>query len=310
MYKTVSTALQLPAMRLVLSMAVVTALGFVAYHNWMDLSLPGTDGLINILTVFLLVATLTFFNIYCESQKWKHLISSEAVDVRSAFAQVVAGICSGFLTPNRIGEFAGRRQMMPQGEKHKAFLVTIAGSGIQGSVTALFGLAGLMYFPFKPSATGVVFAEWVYLIFGILALLVIGLVFRKKAHRFKGMLRAIVHLRTLQASDILKAVLWAILRYLIFSTQFVIALVLLGYNGDIATCYAGVFLLYFCQSYIPGAAFGELGVRELLAVMIFGAWMPNPLLGALAGFMVWLANIGLPVLLGSAVFGLGLKRSV
>lgn len=310
MYKTLSTALHIPASRLVISMAACTVLGFVVYHNWMDMSIPGTDEMMRLPLVFLLVASLTFFNIYCESQKWRQLVSSELVGIKAAYTQVVAGLCSGFLTPNRVGEFAGRRYMMPHGEKHKAFLVTLAGSGLQGGVTALFGLVGLIYFPLRPVQGGYAFSDWTYLGLGAFGLLIFIYVLYKKPNNYQGLLRSLAHLRELPGANILSAGFWAVLRYVIFSTQFVLALLLLGFNGEVAMCYAGVFLLYFCQSYIPGAAFGELGVRELLAVVIFGPWMPNPLLAALAGFIVWAANIGLPVLIGSALYGLRLKRSL
>jgi hypothetical protein len=276
----------------------------------MEMSIPETDEIMKVALVFLLVASLTFFNIYCESQKWRQLVSSELVGIKAAYTQVLAGLCSGFLTPNRVGEFAGRRHMMPTGEKHKAFLVTLAGSGLQGGVTALFGLVGLIYFPLRPVQSGYAFSDSIYLGLGVLGLLIFIFVLYKKPNTYQGLLRSLAHLRELPGANILSAGLWAVLRYVIFSTQFVLALLFLGFNGDVAMCYAGVFLLYFCQSYIPGAAFGELGVRELLAVVIFGPWMPNPLLAALAGFIVWAANIGLPVLIGSALYGLRLKRSL
>jgi hypothetical protein len=128
----------------------------------------------------------------------------------------------------------------------------------------------------------------------------------QKGWRFLEDIReSLTHIRQLPRKRILAVLMWAGLRYLVFSTQFVLALLILGFEGSIAICYAGVFLLYLCQSYIPGASLGELGVREVLAVFIFGASMPYPLLAALAGFIMWAANIAIPVLIGSLSFGLG-----
>jgi hypothetical protein len=255
-----------------------------------------------------LLFPLTALNLYAEVRKWFSLLKTERMNVRMGYYQVLSGMCSGFVTPNRIGEFAGRMVYLPKEYHDIAAAAAISGSVIQGSITALFGIVGLAFFPVFPegitSFDPLIIAGLVTCIMLILALSFRGIVrslskrFTATAHYFSTMGRPLI----------LRAMTWALFRYLIFSTQFVIALYCFGFQGSLYEAFSGVFLLYFCQSYIPGPGMGELGIRELLALVLFTSFLPHPLLAVLAGLTVWLANIGLPVLAGVSIMGFSLRN--
>ena len=308
MYKTLSTALGTAAFRLGLSLTALTFLTALAYQNWQLFSNIRIESLTRILSALSILLLLTFFNLFCETRKWQLLIADKTLTQRRAFIQVLSGMCSGFITPNRLGEFAGRIHNMPAEKRKRAVVMTFTGSTIQGTITVLFGIIGIANFPVFPYhltdlKTNLLLISSVLLV-GTILFFIYGnnpgmLV------RFRLSLREI---RSLRSPIVMKVFIFALFRYIIFSTQFVIALYFLGYEGSLFICYTGVFLLYFCQSYIPGTAFGELGIRELLAVFIFGSFLENPLLAAVAALLVWFANIAIPVLVG-VFMGISLKHA-
>ena len=232
-------------------------------------------------------------------RKWTELIQSPQLDHKLAYKAVLIGMCSGFVTPNRLGEFAGRAMAVPRSMRKKASVMTFAGAGIQGSVTLLAGIIGLAVYPILPQMPAYSDLKpgmfYGMVIVGLTAVVLFWFKKPLKPH-IQSILKRI---KSIEPGTLIKAWLWAVARYAVFSTQFVIALYSVGFTGDLLTCYAGVFLLYFVQSYMPFTAMGELGVRELLAIFIFGSFLNEPLLAAFATLMVWVANIGIPVLIGA-----------
>lgn len=221
------------------------------------------------------------------------------ISLRLGFQSVLYGICSGIFTPNRLGEFVGRSALLPKQIRKKGVMMTLAGSVIQGMITLLFGIVGFFHFPLfaklKPiiQLNAKVFLTAGFILFGIF----LGIIFRKKLIRY--LRQYFDSIRHVAKKQIFTATSFGILRYLVFSSQFAIALYACGFSGSLFICYSGIFLLYLCQSYIPLAPLGELGIRELLAVLIFGSFMPNPVLALVASLIIWVANIGIPVLIGS-----------
>lgn len=298
MYKTVSTALQSKQVKLVIPVIILGTLAYVFWQNVNAFEIFSYRLISEHALALIIIGALTFPNLYFEMRKWTALINSPVVKQKSAFRGVLLGMCSGFVTPNRLGEFAGRTAALPKVARKKGALMTFAGSGIQGSVTLAAGMIGLIFYPILPQIASV--AKFMpglfYTVFGIAALLAIMLWLKKplKPH----LATVLKHLKSIKPRILAKAWFWALARYSIFSTQFVLALYCVGFTGDIWLCYSGVFLLYFCQSYLPFTAMGELGVREVLAIFIFGAFLPEPMFAAVASLMVWIANIGIPVLMG------------
>ena len=270
----------------------------MASRNFHSIDLISWQVLSDHLSMLILIFSLTFLNLYFEMRKWSVLVNSPLLGRKQAFSSVMVGMCSGFITPNRVGEFAGRAALLPKAVRKKASIMTFAGAGVQGSVTFLAGLIGFWYYPIIPQLKS--YAEMMpALFYSILAIALAALVILWFKKPLKPYIASILkHIKSLSPNLLLKSFAWAIGRYLIFSTQFVLALYTVGFTGSLWLCYSGIFLLYFCQSYLPLTALGELGVREVLAVLILGPFLPDPFLAAIATLIVWVANIGIPVLIG------------
>ncbi len=303
MYKTLSIAINRPGMRIIVSLGMLFSVVLVLMMKGVPLFYFDLNIWNSVSVALVLVLAMMPLNLYCESRKWQSLMNSDAVGFTLSFKQVLAGLCAGFITPNRIGELAGRLYRMPPDLLGRGGAMALAGSAVQGNITLAFGLVGIMVFPMIP--------EWKMfssVMVSPLLLLLMALTFACAVVWFVPYFRrksiiAWKELRSLELYTIMNAYKWGILRYLVFSLQFIIVLHALGCNLSIFHCFAGVSLLYFCQSFVPGAAFGEIGFRETFAVVIFGATMPGALLPAAATLFIWLANIVIPVALTSIFLG-------
>lgn len=288
MYKRVSIALQNPKVSITLRLATLTLLGSLAWFKFKDLEFASSWIQASLLFPLLVAALLSVLNLSTETAKYQSLFGKNRINFTDSFCSVLAGMSVGIWTPNRVGEFVGRLRYAPDGEKKRSMGATVAGSFLQGGITILCACVGLILFDFNIAmpvdlnlllALGLIFALAMVLVFrkGPIARL------RKKHYEVNG-------------AELLVAFGWAILRYAIFSTQFVILLFAFGFNGTLIEAFSGVFLLYAIQSYIPGSFLSELGVREVLSVLFFSSFFENPIGAPLAAFCLWALNIGLPIL--------------
>jgi hypothetical protein len=94
-----------------------------------------------------LAIALMLVNWGLESLKWKYLIENfEPIDFSTAIKAVFSGVTLSVITPNQIGDFAGRVIHLEVMNKFRGSLVTVIGHTAQVIVTLFFGLFSLMYF--------------------------------------------------------------------------------------------------------------------------------------------------------------------
>jgi hypothetical protein len=237
---------------------------------------------------------LAVLNLGLETKKWTSL--TRDLDLFTAWKAVLKGMAAGFITPNRIGELPTRILVVPFEQRTGAAAAAAVGSFLQGVITFGLGIISLMVFPaiFDFRAFAFDFSGWIWSAVIGAVFLAFGYLFRKKIlnHVKCGW----QHIQSLKPFQLFYGALYAFLRYLVFSLQLAIALYIFGFDGNIIVVLTGIPALFFIQSYLPFSTFGELGLRELLAVVIFGSFMPQPWLAALATLSLWIFNLLLPIL--------------
>jgi hypothetical protein len=107
---------------------------------------------------------------------------------------------------------------------------------------------------------------------------------------------------------LLKTVLLSALRYLVFSSQFYLAILLMGLNFTAVQCILVIPVIYLVLAAIPTVALTELGVRGSVSVFLFGLVAGSGVLDAEASLavvsastLIWLLNIAVPSLAGVLV---------
>ena len=98
-------------------------------------------------------------------------------------------------------------------------------------------------------------------------------------------------------------------RYLIFSLQFLIILLLFQIPLSVIDLLMIIFFIFFVKTIVPSISFiSDLGVRGITSLYLFEFYHINPSLVIASTFTIWVINILIPVLIGTLVL-LFLKRT-
>ena len=239
-----------------------------------------------------------------EARKWQVLVRRvQPIGWWRAFTATIAGTSIGAITPNRVGEFAGRVLFLEPGHRIEGAFATLLGSIAQFVTTLLFGacaaialligagpgsalpmqaltwsavavggVATVLYF--EPALLGRVLLLWPFL------------------RRFER------HVRVLESFGrpmLLHVFLLSVLRYAVFTVQFVVVLAVFAGSPWEASLPA-VPLVFLVTTLVPTTVLTEIGVRGSAAV----AFLPGDPLGlTLATTLLWVVNLLLPAAVGS-----------
>jgi uncharacterized membrane protein YwzB len=275
--------------------------------------------------VFIVIGILGLMvvNWAIESLKWKLLIrQSERVSFGKAYQAVLGGLAVSVFTPNRVGEFLGRVFILKNTDPLKGITLTIVGSFSQLIVTIVFGTAA--YLVFAPRYLSDFITDSLWLVNGFsLTLVTLSLVLVvayfniSVLHRISILIPARYAEKIKTSIDaialcpkqlLLKVIVLSMTRYLVFSTQFYLAIRLTGLNFTALQCMTVIPVIYLTLASIPTVALTELGVRGSVSVFLFGLLAGSSGLDASASLavvsastLIWLVNIALPSLAGVMV---------
>ena len=258
-----------------------------------------------------------------ESLKWKLLIKqAEVVSFLTSYEAVLGGLAVSVFTPNRVGEFIGRVFILKKTDPLKAILLTIVGSFSQLLVTVVLGTVAYLYFAPRYLTSLMFDSTWlvsgfsltlvllslisVFTFFNISVLHRISILIPEKySSRIKGSIDAMADCPT---PLLVKTVLLSTLRYLVFSTQFYLAIRLIGMDFTMLQCMMVVPVIFLVLAAIPTMALTELGVRGSVSVFLFGLLTVPGVLDAEASLavvsastLIWVLNIAFPSLAGVLV---------
>ncbi len=262
----------------------------------------------------LLVVILMFVNWGIEARKWQILVRPfEQISFRKAYYSILAGVSISIITPNRVGEYGGRVLFLKSGNRLKGVSVTGVGSLSQFMTTMLFGIIGALYFifafePIQIKGKGSLLWEELFLalvvILFVLAMLLyfhlekLTWVFERIRwlRRFKSFVKIINAFSNRRLLEVLGL---SVLRYIIFSAQYLILLQALGAGVLWWEGFIMLFLIYVCLALIPTITIAELGVRGELGVWLLGLISTNKVAILAATLGIWLVNLLIPAILGS-----------
>ena len=291
-------------------MVLLAALGWL-WHTLAD-TFETTDLHINgdPIWLFALIGLLPV-NLGLEALKWQ-LLTRNFAPMRFATAAkaVVHGSFYALFTPNRLGDGIGRWRYLPPGNKTRGSFAFANGSIAQILATLIAGSIALLFIDTWIGGHENGFQTLLfYLGFGVYPLTLLLLVFYAEPGWMrilrewipeKGFIGTRIHLmqhysRTEQRATLLLSVL----RYLVFTFQYIAALHLYGFDGDLGQAAARIAVIYLLTTTVPTAALAEFGIRESLAVLILPTLGMSPEAAFSATFVLWLVNLCTPALVGS-----------
>ena len=254
------------------------------------------------------VFALLPFNWLLEVFKWEMLTSRfQKINLITAVKAVLAGISTGFFTPNRVGELVGRVMFLDAENRKAGATMSVVNSLTQNLVIAICGVpAALVYFY---STTSTISVEIENFLLVLLAFVVMCSLFYFYLPRFSKFLSQTNIAKQISGftaclseysnADLIRIMLISLLRFCVFSFQFFLMLRFFGIQLQPLDALIVIPTNYLFVTFSPSFAFSEAAVRSSYAVLFIGAYSGEVLNIALAGICIWTVNFVIPMLVGS-----------
>ena len=301
--------------RIIKSFVILAAYGFVIYKlagyyaNWQSEGLPETFEWST--GWFLLLLLLMGLNWLLEAFRWKILVQHiQDISLVQSLKAVLSGIAIGLLTPRRIGDVGGRCMMMKPENRYQGLMAFGLGSILQSGVTLFFGILSLLVI--LPGEMLIHQQEVTFLIMAFIPGLFLFLVIMKlpslkpllmKIPGLRKGHRSLDYLERQHGWHLMKIFCIGMVRYLVFSTQFILLLNLFGTNIALFHAYIAIGMMYFLITFIPVSSLAELGIRGSIAAFTFSFFTPHTEGAILAASGLWIINLALPALAGAGIIG-------
>ncbi|WP_018478283.1 lysylphosphatidylglycerol synthase domain-containing protein [Pontibacter roseus] len=259
--------------------------------------------------LLILSALLIPVNWGLEAWKWQLLGQKlEKLSYLRAFRAVMVGLTLGFITPNRLGDYAGRVLELKSKERLEAIGAVFIGRFCQLVATVLVGSLGLLYFIWL-----LYWADYPAICLSlVLLLLVLNLALLLLLFHARAMVALVSAVGPLQKltkylaimgrytyHEMYRVLLLSLARYFVFLLQFVLLLVLFNVRLSPLEYVSGVSTAFFLKSVVPSVSLlSDLGVRELSAMYVFSLLGQERLQVLSASLSLWLLNIVVPSALG------------
>ena len=241
---------------------------------------------------------MTFLNRFIEILKWKNLAQIiEPISIWESTKQVLIGITFGIVTPNGIGEYAGKAWFYNRKNAGKIVFLNAVCNGIQVIYAVTFGLIGTLYVnylhEFIPST-------YIYLFFGGL-LAAILIIFSIKNISIKGysLQTIFTFLSEIPKEIHRKNIILAFLRYTVLVHQYYLLYRFFDVEIAYGTLLAVVASIYLLASSLPNFQAIDFALKGSVALFLFGFFGVNEWVIALVATSIWLLNLVIPISIGS-----------
>ncbi|WGK66213.1 hypothetical protein [Croceiramulus getboli] len=217
-----------------------------------------------------------------EAKKWQLLarpilpLSWHQALRQSLQAQAVA-----LLTPMKIGEYGAKALFFQSAQRKQVLKQTLLGNAIQAFVTFVFGLLGALLLLISSASLPFLSKG---LLAGVVLLCVFIYIASKKPFQSSGN-----HWRILALASV---------RYLLFSTQFILLLLFFGLQLSFQQLLGSVYLMYLLSSLVPFLQIFDVALRGGTALVLLTTLGAPPESVLLAVFIAWLSNTLVPSLVG------------
>lgn len=281
-----------------------------AEHNYWELftRLKNRDYLLIGVAVILM-----FANWFLEALKWRTLLLpyDNKLKPLEALQAIWMGVAFGMFTPNRIGEYAGRAIKVKSRLRLESIYYTLLGNWFQMFCTLVFGiLACWLLLPQFSDQWQIPLSDTINLIFFPLLSITIFcsvLVWNpallvKLINRFRiensWWTRAKEAIRVTKRKQRFFVFILSLIRYLVFTIQYVLLLDAFGLEMDYFNSAVHVAMIFFAKSFVPSFALAELGIRETLAILVFEQSGAEANIIFTGTFVLYIINLLIPALLG------------
>lgn len=257
-----------------------------------------------LLTVLLLVIP----NVLLESRKWMITMKQhEDVNFKQSIQSVTAGIALGIITPNRIGDFAGKALFLQSYDKIKGAVVSFIGSIAQTLSIVCCGSFGLWMLAFNQ---GYINTTWFYaglialpILLSLLYYVYLNIHWLKLIITWKKITPYIDAFTHYSRGELTSLLLLSLARFAIFNLQYFLLLHFFDVPLAAIDGFPALAAIFVVQAFVPSFILIEMGVRGATALFFLGLFSANSSGILLAAYTLWIINIMLPGMMGLFFIG-------
>lgn len=244
-------------------------------------------------------------NMLLEAYKWQLLASSaQPLSFREAMLSYIAGIAFSIVTPNRVGEYPGRIVYLKRKNTLRLASVSVLGAVAQMLTLFIYGILGLAYYSYAFPGN----MPYTVLILCVAATVVVAIIYWRYdtwlplIERIKWLKRYNLYgklLKRFTVNEQLTILLISILRYAIYTAQYLILLRWMNVYMPVFDGFCMSALFFWVMAVVPSVALMEIGARGQIGLYLFHHFSSNTvgILGATFG--IWCINLALPAVIGS-----------
>lgn len=252
-----------------------------------------------------LIATilLVFVNWFFEYLKWDEVlkVSESNVSLKIRIKSFLAGIVTGFLTPNMLGNFIGRMFYFQRRERVPIILLTLFSNAAQFIASITFGFIALIWLG-TPKIIAFENSDFYLAILAPILVLLIWAFMRFEKIKVGFITRMKIYQKSIPLLQHAKAfrfklMIFSLLRHGVFSLQY--WLLLKAFGLEISWEWFGwIWQVFFWSTLIPSLWFGKLFIRESMALLILAPLTNEPSIILFASLILWVINQIVPALVG------------
>ncbi len=288
------------AAKLILFLGVLFAL--YLQLNTVDLKLWDEWHLVS--PAWLIVSILLVFpNIYCTYLMWTVTLSTLDIETNRSIRNqsFFAGLVTGMLTPNMIGNFLGRIYYFKSEKRTLITGFTLLTNFAQFATSLAFGFTAIIltgsFYPFE-DVDSVIIAISILFVVSIIIYYygekLIPKSYRKwRLNEIREELSQTNYYRTL-------IVALSSIRFVIFTTQFALMLMAFGATLDWEVILT-IWKVYLITMMAPSLFLGKLGIKESISLFILTSIGINDFAILFTSLIIWFVNSLSPALLGLIV---------
>ena len=244
-----------------------------------------------------LILFLCPINWILEAAKWRVSTRTfSSISITQSLKAVLSGQALNLIVPGSVGHYAGRIAHA-ENDKLKRVAAVFVCQAWQMAVTFGASLIGLWYWgtailPFR--SEGFILIA----ICTLLGVVSIGVIVKQVHIEWLEKIR--VGFRELSARQFAEIGAYSLIRYLVFTTQFVLMLQLAGASTSWYELTFAISLVFMAKSMMPSIHFlSDLGLREFCALLFLPTIGIKEEVVLLASLAIWVVNILLPSLVGA-----------
>ncbi len=226
-----------------------------------------------------------------------------------ALKAILAGVTISILTPNRIGEYAGRIMEIDAKYNWKGVIATLVGSLAQMIILLSMGIIGMAYFVSHvyeieayPLVSGIIISiGFVGLLLFIYFQvdLVVPMIRKWPLGKYKKQIyRQLLSLRKYPSFLLINTLGISLSRYLVYTLQYYWILLFFGIAPSLSLSLSGISTIFLLQTSIPLPVFMGLLLRGEIAIEIWGHFGYNELSIMASSLLLFIINLTIPALLG------------